>query len=110
LPGETKRLLRRSLHDRLPPPVLARRPTTSLLALARRGLRERAAPLIRQVLEEPDTIWSRYVHSDWLWTHGMQALDRPRPGMDGLVLWHCYALERWRRALASDLATAPEIG
>jgi asparagine synthase (glutamine-hydrolysing) len=100
-PGESKRLLRRASAGRLPRAVLARRALTSLVPLARRGLAEREWSTVSDSLRAPDAVWPRYVDADWLWSRALAALTDRAGGVAGLVLWHCYSFERWRRTLAT---------
>jgi hypothetical protein len=100
-PGESKRLLRRALMDRLPQEVLQRRQITSLLALARRGLVEHGWSALRAILENRKALWPRYVRPEWLWRYGADAIGGGGSSAAGLVLWHCYSLERWRQSLES---------
>jgi asparagine synthase (glutamine-hydrolysing) len=98
-PGESKRLLRRALADRLPAAVLRRRAVTSLLPLARRGLVERERAVAIEALRAPGALWPRYVRPEWLFERALPALERESPGVEALVFWHCYTVERWRRTL-----------
>jgi len=82
-----------------------RRAITSLLALADRGLAERAWPLIRATLEDKDALWPRYVRRDWLWGVPWSPWQRVAIPVERVVLWSCYGLERWRSALDERLAS-----
>jgi asparagine synthase (glutamine-hydrolysing) len=105
-PGETKRVLRRALTDRLPPEILNRRSLTTLIPLGRRGLGDRALPVVRAMLDGPDVIWPRYVRREWIRDEALNAFNQPGSGRASLVLWHCFTLERWRRTVAGHLATS----
>lgn len=96
-PGESKRLLRRALVDRLPGEVLQRRTTTSLLPLFDRGMLSGAGETARAILTDSEAIWPRFVRPEWLWGHAFPSLGSAPDGVERVVLWNCLCLERWRR-------------
>ncbi|HEX9800757.1 MAG TPA: asparagine synthase-related protein [Thermoanaerobaculia bacterium] len=99
-PGESKRLLRLALADRLPPTVIGRRQSTSLLGLFDRGMAGPSLPRVRALLDHPDAIWPRFVRRDWLESRAFAALGSREDSIERLILWHCVCVERWRQAIA----------
>jgi asparagine synthase (glutamine-hydrolysing) len=106
-PGETKRLLRRALADRLPELVLRRTQATSLDSVVRRGLGEKAWPEVRRVLASSDALWPRFVDSDWLWSFAAEGRNLAGRAAERVVAWQCYSLERWIR---SEFGAVPDPG
>ncbi|MFZ5879254.1 MAG: asparagine synthase-related protein [Chloroflexota bacterium] len=92
--GFRKYILRVAMRDILPPPILARRGSTSLLPLFVRG-QEREQDWLQACVQIPQAAWSRYVRSDWLkrqWeTQRVSATD----GTQAVVFWLCLSYSSW---------------
>jgi asparagine synthase (glutamine-hydrolysing) len=109
-PGENKRLLRRAMADRLPAQILERQARTSLLSLADRGLEREKNGRMRDLLAHSSATWPQFVRRDWLWREALAAIGSPQDGTERLVVWYCFCLESWRRALEQRIAQPLRFG
>ena len=88
-----KRLLRVAMRGLLPPEVLARRRPTGLGALYRRGLEEREAATVDELLDVAMLFTGRMIRPEWL----AEARARRSSPAEELALWHLLSSELWNR-------------
>lgn len=94
-PGATKWILRRAMRGVLPEEVRHRRWVSSLLPLTARGLVQREAAGVDEILGRPDAIWRRFVDADWLAASFPLRLRRGLDGIESVVAWQCICSELW---------------
>lgn len=97
-PGWTKWILREALRGVLPEPVRERRQVSTLLPLTARGLVEREAERVQEILGRPDAQWRRHVDADWLVSTFPQRLAQGLDGVESVVAWQCLCYELWADA------------
>ncbi len=91
--GRHKQIARRALRGLLPRKIVERTTPSPLNPLFDRGIREREAGRVREILDRSDAVWPRFVRRDWL----EQVLDGSAKEPAGeYVLWQCLAFELWR--------------
>ena len=89
-----KYVLRNAMRGILPDLIRNRRRPTSLQPLFLRGIFEREAPLVRDILEDPQANWPRFVRRDWM----SRAIEgHTDSGVEAVVLWRCLTFEIWRK-------------
>lgn len=94
-PGWSKWVLREAMKGRLPEAVRTRRHVSTLLPLARRGLVEQEATVVRELLDKKDAAWRRFVRSDWLHESFPRRLQAGQDGIESVIAWQCICLELW---------------
>ena len=94
-PGATKWILRQAMRGVLPEPVRQRRWVSSLLPLTARGLVEREASRVNEILGRPDAVWRRFVDVDWLTASFPRRLRRGIDGIESVVAWQCICSQLW---------------
>lgn len=105
-PGATKWILRQAMRGVLPEEVRQRRWVSSLLPLTARGLVEREAARVDQIVGRPDAIWRRFVDADWLTASFPQRLRRGLDGIESVVAWQCICGQLWLDSRGESLVEA----
>jgi asparagine synthase (glutamine-hydrolysing) len=96
---QLKFILRTAMAELLPAKILNRLGPTSLLPFYRYGFKQRRNSLMRTLLEDPQAIWRRFVHPEWLETIVWQQLENQIDGGAALLPWRTLSLERWMRMM-----------
>ena len=94
-PGWTKWILRQAMRGHLPDPVRERRYVSSLLPLTARGLVEREAARVDEILRRPDAVWRRYVDTEWLMASFPRRLRAGLDGVESVIAWQCLCGQLW---------------
>lgn len=93
-PGESKRIMRRTMKGLLPDEIRLRRRPTSLEALFRRGLSSGGLSALETILGSSDALWPRYVDARWM-TRAIPRLRTRATGPEAVLPWQCAVVELW---------------
>lgn len=107
---DIKLVQRAGLKGLLPESVRLRNRYTDLTALHARGLLEREAERVREIVRRRDATWRRFVCPDW-----MEKVLRLRPETSRsrresgwlAALWRCVSFEGWWPEASRNRASAP---
>ncbi len=97
--GYYKPVMRAAMTGILPETVRMRPLATSHLPLFKRGLFEKEAGVIRELLGNPAAACRRFVAGDWLEDHLPKNASPATDGPEQVVLWRCISYELWLSGL-----------
>jgi asparagine synthase (glutamine-hydrolysing) len=95
--GDSKLVLRNAMRGLLPEAVRTRAEPPDLGPLYRRGVAEKEAKLVRDLITAPDALWRAYVREDWLLDRLPESSNGHSDPIEDLAVWRCVVGELWWR-------------